>query len=338
MSVNVEIPDLDRLKEQAQNDLENCSNIEELDQFHVDYLGREGKMRSIFQSMDSLPEDRRAKVGRRANRLKETLEESYEEKKETLADQSHTDRPEWLDVTLPGRHPGAGSVHPIRHCLTKIVRVFGRMGFQREDGPEIETDWYNFEALNIPEDHPARDMHDTYYLEDGRLLRTHTSPVQIRTMEDRSPPIRIVVPGRVFRRDADRTHSPVFHQVEGLWVDDTVTFAQLKGTLETFVDRFFERPVETRFRPSYFPFTEPSAEIDVSFDSGDEEDWLEILGAGMVDPAVFEAVDYDPEHVQGFAFGMGVERLAMLKYGIENLHRLFDNDVRFLKQFRNPPS
>ncbi len=235
-----------------------------------------------------------------------------------------------MDVTLPGRQPGNGSIHPINLVLDEVTSIFEYMGFRREDGPETETEWYNFEALNIPEDHPARDMHDTFYLDDGRLLRTHTSPVQIRTMEKKEPPVRIIVPGRVFRRDADRTHSPVFHQVEGLWVDKNTTFSDLKGTLEVFIDRLFPEEVETRFRPSYFPFT---AEIDVSFSTGNNEEWLEILGAGMVDPAVLNAVGYDPKEVQGFAFGMGVERLTMLKYEIDNLQVLFDNDYRFLRQF-----
>jgi phenylalanyl-tRNA synthetase alpha chain len=338
VSVDVESLDLDRLEEEARNELDNCSNLEELDQFHVEYLGRDGKIRSIFQSMGSLSDERRAEVGRRTNEIKQRLEDFYETKKKSLSNQQGPEDAEWLDVTLPGRTTGSGSIHPIHSVMTRITRIFERMGFQREDGPEVETDWYNFEALNIPEDHPARDMHDTYYLEDDRLLRTHTSPVQIRTMEEREAPVRIVVPGRVFRRDADRTHSPVFHQVEGLWVDESVTFTELKGTLETFIQRFFHEPVKTRFRPSYFPFTEPSAEIDVSFESGGNEEWLEILGAGMVDPSVFDAVDYDPETVQGFAFGMGVERLAMLQYGIDNLQRLFDNDIRFLSQFRNTAS
>lgn len=330
---------LEDLEDEALDALDNCSNLEELDAFHVNYLGRDGEIRRIFQSMGSLPDEQRAEVGRRTNELKQTLESRYEQKKEELSgDTGDPERADWLDVTLPGRHSGAGSIHPISLMMEEITKTFELLGFERAHGPQVETEWYNFEALNIPEDHPARDMHDTYYLEDGHLLRTHTSPVQIRTMEDHEPPVRIVVPGRVFRRDADRTHSPVFHQVEGLWVDESVTFADLKGTLEVFIDRIFEDDVKTRFRPSYFPFTEPSAEIDVSFETGDgDEEWLEILGAGMVDPAVFDAVDYDTEDCQGFAFGMGVERLAMLKYGIDNLQMLYDNDLRFLEQFSATP-
>lgn len=330
-----DVQSLDSLEEEARQALENCSSLEDLDEFHVEYLGRDGKISGIFDSMDSIPDDQRAEVGRRANQLKNTLSARYEALKDELTSQQSTVSDDWLDVTLPGRYAGTGSLHPITTVLREIESIFRKMGFQSEDGPEIETEWYNFEALNIPEDHPARDMHDTFYLDDDRLLRTHTSPVQIRTMEDREPPVRIVVPGRVFRRDADRTHSPVFHQVEGLWVDESVTFTELKGTLELFVERFFDEPVETRFRPSYFPFTEPSAEIDISFQGSGESEWLEILGAGMVDPAVFDAVGYDTDDVQGFAFGMGVERLAMLKYDIDNLQLLFENDLRFLEQFRH---
>lgn len=337
MSIDVDY--LEELENEALDELENCSNLEELDTFHVDYLGREGEVRKIFQSLDSVPEELRSEIGRRTNQIKDQLESRYQEKKDSLSDSSKSEaRADWMDVTLPGRQPEPGSIHPINLVLDEISSIFEHMGFRREKGPQIETEWYNFEALNIPEDHPARDMHDTYYLEDDRLLRTHTSPVQIRTMETDDPPVRIVVPGRVFRRDADRTHSPVFHQVEGLWVDQDTTFSDLKGTLEVFIDRLFTEDVETRFRPSYFPFTEPSAEIDVSFSTGDDEEWLEILGAGMVDPAVLDAVGYDPNSVQGFAFGMGVERLTMLKYGIDNLQVLFDNDYRFLRQFPSSPT
>lgn len=329
-----DVQSFEELEADALEDLNQCDNLEDLDEFHVEYLGRDGKISEIFQSMDSVPEEKRAEVGRRANQLKTKLTEQYEQLKDEFSGNRSETPEDWLDVTLPGRHPGAGSVHPITSVINEIEAIFQKMGFETEDGPEIEMEWYNFEALNIPEDHPARDMHDTFYLEDDRLLRTHTSPVQIRTMEETKPPVRIVVPGRVFRRDADRTHSPVFHQVEGLWVDDSVTFTELKGTLELFVERFFDEPVKTRFRPSYFPFTEPSAEIDISFEGSGESEWLEILGAGMVDPAVFDAVEYDSEPIQGFAFGMGVERLAMLKYGIENLQLLFDNELQFLQQFR----
>jgi phenylalanyl-tRNA synthetase alpha chain len=337
--VSIDVDYIKELEDRALNELDRCSDLEELDTFHVEYLGRDGEIRQVFQSLGEVPDDQRAEIGRRTNQLKDQLESRYEDKKETLSGSTgEAERADWMDVTLPGRRPDDGSLHPINLVLDEITSLFEYMGFRREDGPQVETEWYNFEALNIPEDHPARDMHDTFYLEDDRLLRTHTSPVQIRTMESREPPVRIVVPGRVFRRDADRTHSPVFHQVEGLWVDRDTTFADLKGTLEIFIDRLFDRDVETRFRPSYFPFTEPSAEIDVSFTAGDDEEWLEILGAGMVDPAVLEAVGYDSDNLQGFAFGMGVERLSMLKYGIDNLQVLFENDYRFLRQFRPSPT
>jgi len=328
---------LDQLEDEAPDQLDDCEDLGQLEDFRVEYLGRNGKIRDILSSMDEVPEEKRPTVGKRANQLKQSLENRFENKKESLKSDVNQQKraDEWLDVTLPGRHPGAGHTHPISQVLSDINQIFENMGFKSVQGPEIETDWYNFEALNIPEDHPARDMHDTFYLDDGRLLRTHTSPVQIHTMENEEPPLRMVAPGRVYRRDDDPTHSPMFHQVEGLWVDESVTFSELKGTLDLFVNRFFEDDVQIRFRPSYFPFTEPSAEVDIAFDTdqSDEPVWLEILGAGMVDPAVFEAVDYDTDRYQGFAFGMGVERLAMLKHGIDNMQLLFDNDSRFLDQF-----
>ncbi len=328
---------LDRLEQEAPDELEDCSDLGELEDFRIRYLGRNGRISELLGSMDSFPPERRPEIGKRANQLKQSLQQQFEQRKQTLEEKAkaQTRRDEWLDVTLPGRHPGPGTIHPVTRTLADIEEIFLRMGFESLQGPEIEDDWYNFEALNIPEDHPARDMHDTFYLENGRLLRTHTSPVQIHTMENRQPPLQMIAPGTVFRRDADVTHSPMFHQVEGLWVDDRVTFADLKGTLQLFVDRFFEAEIDLRFRPSFFPFTEPSAEVDIAFGAGEdgETEWLEVLGAGMVDPAVFEAVGYDPVEVQGYAFGMGVERLAMLKYGIDNLQLFFENDLRFLRQF-----
>jgi phenylalanyl-tRNA synthetase alpha chain len=328
---------LEELEDEAPEQLDECEDLAELEDFRVEVLGRNGQIRDVLSSMGEVPEEKRPDVGQRANQLKQTLQSRLEEKKDELqADAQEKKRAEdWLDVTLPGRHPSSGHTHPITRVLDRIIDVFSHMGFESLHGPEIETEWYNFEALNIPEDHPARDMHDTFYLEDGRLLRTHTSPVQIHTMESQDPPLRMIAPGRVYRRDDDPTHSPMFHQVEGLWVDESVTFAELKGTLELFVNRFFDEETELRFRPSYFPFTEPSAEVDIAFGTDEHGDpiWLEILGAGMVDPAVFDAVGYDADTVQGFAFGMGVERLAMLKYDIENMQELFKNDPRFLNQF-----
>lgn len=328
---------LEELEEAAPDRLDDIETLDELEDFRVDVLGRNGKIRDVLSSMGDVPEHQRPDVGRRANQLKQSLENQYEDKKESLRDNARVQRraEEWLDVTLPGRDRGVGHKHPITQVLDTIDSIFSHMGFESRQGPEIENDWYNFEALNIPADHPARDMHDTFYLEDGSLLRTHTSPVQIHTMEQQDPPLRMIAPGRVYRRDDDPTHSPMFHQVEGLWIDESVTFADLKGTLELFVDRFFDQDAQLRFRPSYFPFTEPSAEVDIAFGSDEQGDpiWLEILGAGMVDPAVFEAVEYNTDRYQGFAFGMGVERLAMLKYDIENMRELFKNDPRFLRQF-----
>ena len=329
---------LEELQETAPKKLEECEDLGELEDFRITYLGRKGKIREILSSMNDVPEHERPRVGKETNQLKQTLEKQFEKRKSILEDKekSRQRAQEWLDVTLPGRQSISGTIHPISRTLKEMREIFERMGFRCLVGPDIETDWYNFEALNIPEDHPARDMHDTFYLEDGNLLRTHTSPVQIHTMEAEEPPVRMFAPGRVYRRDDDPTHSPMFHQIEGLWVDESVTFADLKGTLELFVDRFFQGNAKLRFRPSYFPFTEPSAEVDIAFGTNqhDQPVWLEILGAGMVDPAVFSAVHYDPDRFQGFAFGMGIERLAMLKYNIENLHYFFENDVRFLKQFR----
>ncbi len=324
---------LDQLEAKAPAKLADCETVEQLEQFRIEYLGRNGKLREILSSIGSVPAEKRPEVGKRANILKNRLESSFKEKQADVDSADKADsQDKMIDVTLPGRQSPSGSKHPINLVMERIVEIFSQMGFDTVRGPEVETDYYNFEALNIPPGHPARDMHDTFYLEDGRLLRTHTSPVQIHVMEAEQPPLQIIAPGRVFRRDADVTHSPVFHQVEGLWIDQKVSFADLKGTLELFVRRFFGAETKLRFRPSYFPFTEPSAEIDIAFDHGDGE-WLEILGAGMVDPEVFRAVGYDPEEWQGFAFGMGVERMAMLKYGIDNLQLFYENDLRFLRQF-----
>ena len=326
---------LQEVETKAPEELSACSNMDELEEFRIKYLGRSGLISEILSSMPDVPPEKRPEVGKKSNILKQQLNSKFEAKKEKLTKNSAAGERTRLDVTLPGRSSATGSLHPVHKTMREIEKIFQRMGFTSVSGPEIESDWYNFEALNIPENHPARDMHDTFYLDDERLLRTHTSPVQIHVMEKQEPPLQIIAPGRVFRRDADVTHSPMFHQVEGLWVDEKVTFSDLKGTLELFVKRLFGPDVKLRFRPSYFPFTEPSAEIDIAFDTGDksEETWLEILGAGMVHPRVFEAVGYDSKRWQGFAFGMGVERMAMLKYKIDNLQLFFENDLRFLKQF-----
>ena len=297
------------------------------------YLGKSGALTDALKSLGKLPPEERRAMGSRINAAKERLEGALRERREQLQARELDAklREEALDVTLPGRGPGRGSLHPVSRTLERVEALFRSVGFEVADGPEIETDYYNFTALNQPENHPARSMHDTFYLENGgALLRTHTSPIQIRYMENHRPPIKIIAPGRVYRVDSDATHSPMFHQVEGLWIDEHITFADLKGVVTDFFARFFERDdIRVRFRPSFFPFTEPSAEIDMSFGDG----WLEVGGCGMVHPAVLKNVGIDAEHYQGFAFGMGLDRLTMLRYGVGDLRLFFANDLRFLRQF-----
>jgi len=315
---------------------------EALEQIRIRILGRKGELTEILRGVGALPPEIRREVGQQANALKARIEAALEARQQTLraALLDELAVREAIDITLPGRPVPSGSLHPITATLYEIVEIFQRLGFSVAEGPEVELDYYNFEALNIPKDHPARDMQDTFYITDDVVLRTHTSPVQIRVMEAQPPPVKIVAPGRVYRRDADPTHSPMFHQVEGLLVDYGVSFADLKGTLQAFVDQFFGAGTRLRFRPSYFPFTEPSAEVDIGcvMCSGAScrvckgSGYLEILGAGMVDPEVFRGVGYDPE-ITGFAFGMGVERIAMLRYGIDDIRLFFENDLRFLQQF-----
>jgi phenylalanyl-tRNA synthetase alpha chain len=313
-----------------------------LEDLRVRYLGRRGSLTTILRGLGDLPPEARPVVGQRANAVKAAIEGALEARRLALRAAARVglaaDR---LDSTLPGRPPMLGGLHPLTATLEDILEIFASLGFAVAEGPEVELDYYNFEALNIPKDHPARDMQDTFYITDEVLLRTHTSPVQVRVMEAQPPPVRVVVPGKVYRRDADVTHSPMFHQVEGLLVDEGVTFADLKGTLTAFVRLFFGEATRLRFRPSYFPFTEPSAEVDISCvicrGAGcrvcSQGGWLEILGAGMVDPEVFRFVGYDSERFTGFAFGMGVERIAMLRYGIDDIRLFFENDLRFLEQF-----
>ncbi len=334
---------LSGLKERALRELASVGSTQELREFQLRFLGKKGELKAVLRGMGKLPPEERPTVGRMANQIKELLERAIEEKEALLRQREEKERlaSEGIDVTLPGRGPEMGGVHPITRVLREIEDVFVSMGFQVAEGPEIETDYYNFEALNIPSHHPARDMQDTFYLLEGLLLRTHTSPVQIRVMERFSPPIRIIAPGKVYRRDADISHTPMFHQVEGLLVDEVSTFSDLKGVLERFASRTFGPRTLVRFRPSYFPFTEPSAEMDIGCvicggkgcrvckGSG----WVEILGCGMVDPAVFSFVNYDSSRYRGFAFGLGVERIAMLKYDIDDIRLFFENDLRFLKQF-----
>ena len=335
----------DPLWKRLQDDLVEVSTLASLTEVRDRFLSRQRGLLSLrMRELAALPSEERPVAGQHLNRLKKAIEGALRDCEANLsqvADQQQLSR-EWVDVTQPGYGTEPGRIHPLRRIQREMEDVFVRMGFEIVSGPEIETDYYNFEALNIPTGHPARDDQDTLYLEGGFLLRTHSSPVQIRTMENRKPPLRIVVPGRVYRRDtADATHSPMFHQLEGLVVGEGISLADLKGTLEVFFSHFFASDTRVRMRPSYFPFVEPGAEVDVSCllcqgqgcrvcrGSG----WIEILGAGMVHPAIFERVGYDPERYTGFAWGMGIDRIALLKYQVDGLKHFFDNDLRFLRQF-----
>ena len=321
-----------RLLEQAQAAVAAADDLSQLDAVRVRYLGRKGLITAELKGLGKLPVEERASAGRQINRIKQAVVDEIAARRERLeAAKIEAELANRVDVSLPGRGQPVGGLHPVTRTLRRIVDIFGAAGFGVRSGPEVEDDYHNFTALNIPENHPARALHDTFYLDTGHVLRTHTSPVQIRAMGDEGAPIRIIVPGRVYRRDYDQTHSPMFTQVEGLAVDTDISFANLKSTLYEFVSSFFEREVELRFRPSYFPFTEPSAEVDIRSESGK---WLEILGCGMVHPNVLRHVDVDPEKYTGYAFGMGVERLAMLRYGVGDLRRFFESDLRFIEQFR----
>ncbi len=340
---------LQHLRKDALQQLEAADSVADLERVRVGTLGKKGALTRLLRGLGRVSAEERPALGVLANEIKAAFNQKMAErsallKKRALETRLETER---LDITLPGRRREAGGVHPITRALEEIGAIFRQLGFPAATGPEVESDWHNFGALNIPADHPAREMHDTFYLAptaDGsaRLLRTHTSPVQIRVMENRQPPLRIIAPGKVFRCDSDLTHTPMFHQVEGFMVDEGVHFGELKGILELFLVRFFERQLPVRFRPSFFPFTEPSAEVDMGclFCDGagcrvcKRTGWLEVLGCGMIHPAVLENVGIDRERYSGFAFGMGVERLAMLKYGIDDLRLFFDNDLRFLQQHR----
>src|SRR5215470_5245209 len=309
-----------------------CNDPAALENSKARYLGKAGRLTELLKSLGKLPAGERPAAGARINAAKESLETALVRRREELADANLARQlaGEALDVSLPGRGQGTGGLHPITRTRQRIEALFHSLGFTVADGPEIEDDFHNFTALNMPPDHPSRSMQDTFYVEGGMVLRTQTSPIQIRYMETHAPPIKIIAPGRVYRVDSDATHSPMFHQVEGLWIDRDVTFADLKSVCSQFLHRFFERDdIKLRFRPSFFPFTEPSAEIDLSFGDG----WLEISGAGQVHPNVLRAVGIDPERYQGFAFGMGSDRLAMLRYGVDDLRLFFENDLRFLRQF-----
>ncbi|WP_376693472.1 phenylalanine--tRNA ligase subunit alpha [Wenzhouxiangella sp. EGI_FJ10409] len=326
------------LLEDALEQVARADSERTLDEVRVRFLGKKGALTAQLKALGQLEPEQRREAGQQINRAKQTLEQAISERGEVLArDRLNAQlAAETIDVTLPGRSAEAGGVHPVNRALDRLLDIFQRLGFEVATGPEVEDDYYNFEALNFPPHHPARAMHDTFYLPDGRLLRTHTSPVQIRVMKERGAPVRIVAPGRVFRSDSDQTHTPQFHQVEGLLVDRDVTFADLKGMLSDFVNAFFEDDLEMRLRPSYFPFTEPSAEVDVRWRHADGTagDWLEVLGCGMVHPNVLENCGVDPEEYTGYAFGLGVERFAMLRYRVDDLRLFFDNDLRFLRQFR----
>ncbi len=325
--------ELDKIVDSAGMEFAKAKSLPELDQAKGKFLGKGGALASLKGNLAKVSAEERPALGARFNALKDDIERLLEKRRSEIKKQD-LDRKlerEKIDVTLPGRRGHLGGLHPVTKVTNRVVELFQTMGFSVASGPEIETDYYNFTALNQPEDHPARSMHDTFYLEDQKyLLRTHTSPIQIRYMEANQVPIRVIAPGRVYRVDSDATHSPMFHQLEGLWVDDQATFSDLKGTVREFLRKFFENDdIEVRFRPSYFPFTEPSAEIDMSFKDG----WLEIGGCGMVHPKVLKNVGIDTDRYQGFAFGMGIDRLAMLLYGVNDLRLFFENDLRFLSQF-----
>ncbi|HOV57030.1 MAG TPA: phenylalanine--tRNA ligase subunit alpha [Rhodanobacteraceae bacterium] len=328
--------DLESQVSQALVGIAGADSLEALDAQRVAVLGKSGLVTEQLKQLGKLAPEQRKAQGELVNRAKERLQEAIAARRAALEEASFARRlaGERVDVTLPGRGVDTGGVHPVTRTLERMIDIFARLGYQVAEGPEIEDDHHNFEALNFPPHHPARTMHDTFWFPDGRLLRTHTSPVQIRAMSGRQPPIRIVAPGKVYRSDSDQTHTPMFHQIEGLLVDETSSFADLKGTLAEFVRAFFERDFQMRFRPSYFPFTEPSAEVDIRWDREDgAERWLEVLGCGMVHPNVLRNCGIDPERYTGFAFGMGVERFAMLRYGVNDLRQFFENDLRFLRQF-----
>jgi phenylalanyl-tRNA synthetase alpha chain len=320
-----------KILNEALTAIDAADDLQILQNIRVAYLGKKGSLTKLLKELGSLPEEQRPAAGQNINEAKRHIQDHIEQRKEVLEKQQFNDNlsDEKIDISLPGRGQQSGSLHPVTQTLQEIEQLFRNIGFEIADGPEVEDNYHNFEALNIPENHPARAMHDTFYLGDDSLLRTHTSNVQIRYLEEHKPPVAIIAPGRVYRCDSDMTHTPMFHQVEGLLIDKNVTFANLKGLLEDFIRQFFGENLQVRFRPSYFPFTEPSAEMDILGEQG----WLEVLGCGMVHPNVLRYVGVDSETYNGFAFGMGIERLAMLKYGIDDLRLFFENDIRFLSQF-----
>ena len=328
--------DIEQLSKQALADIGAADSPDVLEALRVALLGKSGSVTVQLKALGTMPAEHRKPAGEAINRARDAIGDALAARKSELDNAMLDARlaTETIDVTLPGRNASRGGLHPVSRTLERITGIFGRLGYELADGPEIEDDWHNFEALNFPPHHPARAMHDTFYFGDGRLLRTHTSGVQVRYMKDHAPPLRMIAAGKVYRSDSDQTHTPMFHQVEGLLVDEHASFADLKGTLSEFVRGFFERDFAMRFRPSYFPFTEPSAEVDIAWQQADGSTrWLEVLGCGMVHPNVLRNVGVDPERYTGFAFGLGVERFAMLRYGVDDLRIFFDNDVRFLRQF-----
>ncbi len=339
---------LKSLIQEFEKALDQASSLQEAEEARVDFLGRKGRLAVIMSQLPLLSPEDKPLIGRLANEVKDSLNQILNDKIRNIQHKAQEERLAVFDPSMPGRTPDTGTVHPVTRVINDICAIFVRLGFDIVTGPEVETDFYNFEALNLPPGHPARDMQDTLYISESIVLRTHTSPLQVRTMLKRQPPVAAIAPGKVYRRDSDLTHTPMFHQIEGFLVDTQVSMADLRGTLTAFAHEIFDPGVKVRFRPSFFPFTEPSAEVDiscvmckgggVSSDGGPcrvckETGWVEILGCGMIDPAVFQKVGYDPEKYTGFAFGLGVERVSMLKYGIGDLRMFFENDLRFLSQF-----
>jgi phenylalanyl-tRNA synthetase alpha chain len=334
--------ELRQLQAEAETKLQGLENLKDLEEVRVRYLGRKGLFTGLLRRLGQVSAEDRPRLGKLANEIKEGLEQKFNARKSELATGESGAADKRDDLSLPGRMVPFGRLHPVTQIMDEVCSIFVDLGFAVAEGPDVELDYYNFEALNIPQHHPARDMHDTFYINDSVLLRTHTSPMQIRAMEMQKPPLRIIAPGKVYRCDSDITHTPMFHQVEGFLVDRKVSFADLKGVLTIFCQKMFDQEdIRLRFRPSFFPFTEPSAEVDIGcvICRGDgcrvckQTGWLEILGAGMIDPEVFKMVDYDPEEFSGFAFGLGMERIAMLKYGIDDIRLFYENDLRFLNQF-----
>ena len=333
-------PSVDHIYQEALDELGSASEPQQITDLSVRYLGRKGLLTQFLRNISQLPAEQRPEAGKRANEVKKELDQAFKAALKGI-ETAAMDHEARIDVSLPGRPASYGVLHPVSQINQQICEIFSDMGFDIAEGPEVESDYYNFEALNFPKDHPARDMQDTFFVSEDIVLRTHTSPLQVRVMEKQAPPVRVIAPGKVFRCDSDLTHTPMFHQVEGLLVDENISFGDLKGTLTAFVHRMFDEQISLRFRPSFFPFTEPSAEVDIlcvmcrgkGCRVCSQTGWLEILGSGMVHPAVFENIGYDTSRYSGFAFGMGVERIAMLKYGIDDIRKFFENDLRFLNQF-----